>query len=49
MNVTFVKNPNNTKRGLGFENGATVKEIQLVDREGLTSGTSELQVRSPNH
>ena len=37
-----------TKRGLGFENGATVKQIQVV-RAGLEPGASVLQVRCPNH
>ena len=37
-----------TKRGLGIENGATVKQIQEV-RAGLEPGASRLQVRRPNH
>ena len=34
--------------GLGFENGATVKQTQVV-RAGLEPGNSGLQVRCPNH
>ena len=35
-----------TMRGLGFEKGATVKQIQLV-RAGLEPGASRLQVQPP--
>ena len=37
------------KRGQGVKLGTTVKQHQLVVREGLEPGTSRLQVQRPNH
>ena len=37
-----------TEHNMGFENGATVKQIQVV-RAGLEPGGSGLRVRRPNH
>ena len=53
----IVKNPNWPeakqlaiyKRGQGFELGATEKQIQVVVRAGLETGTAGLRVRHPNH
>ena len=51
-----VKNPNwpegnqlESKRGRGFELGATEKQIQVVVRAGLEPGTAGLQVQHADH
>ena len=52
-----VKNPNwpeanqlaTYKRGRGFELGATEKQIQVLVRAGLESGTAGLRIRLADH